>query len=87
MARRKHYPEDMEDIDTLESNSEIVLEPVQPKSFRILNKSSQIVYVNLPTGTLALRAGTSADVPASAVESNHHLKVMVNRGHVALFEH
>ena len=73
----------------LDETLEEALTPPVPKAkmFRILNKTNQILYINMPQHTLAIRAGKSADVPESYVINNHHLKVMVQRGHVALFEH
>jgi hypothetical protein len=58
-----------------------------PKLFRILNTSYQTLYITLPGRTLVLEGGRSADVTESDIAGNQHVKVMVRRGHVALFEY
>jgi len=60
--------------------------PPPPKEFRILNTSAQTLYLTLPGRTLVLDQGTSQDVPESDIAGNHHVRVMVRRGHIALFE-
>jgi hypothetical protein len=62
-------------------------EAPKSKLFRILNTSYQTLYITLPGRTLVLEGGRSTDVPESDITGNHHIKVMVRRGHIALFEH
>jgi hypothetical protein len=58
-----------------------------PKVFRVLNKTIQTLYISIPKKTLVLTPGNNADLPEEYVNNNHHLKVMIKRGHVALFEY
>jgi hypothetical protein len=60
--------------------------PATTKTFRILNTSYQTLYLTLPGRTLVLERGTSQDVPESDIQGNAHVRVMVRRGHIALFE-
>jgi hypothetical protein len=62
-------------------------ETPKPKLFRILNTGAQTLYLTLPGRTLVLEAGASRDVPETDIVGNPHIKVMVRRGHIALFEH
>jgi hypothetical protein len=62
-------------------------ETPKPKLFRILNTGAQTLYLTLPGRTLVLEAGGSRDVPETDIAGNPHIKVMVRRGHIALFEH
>ena len=58
----------------------------ETKTFRILNTSYQTLYLTLPGRTLVLEKGTSQDVPESDIAGNAHVRIMVRRGHIALFE-
>jgi hypothetical protein len=61
--------------------------PPKTKTFRVLNTGHQTLYLTLPGRTLVLSGGSSADVPATDIVGNYHVKVMVRRGHIALFEY
>lgn len=75
MASKK-ITEDKEELISSEVPKEI--------EYRIVNTSSQVVYIHLSSGSIAINPRENVDVPNSGL--SEHIKILARRGHIGLFE-